>query len=70
MRRVLPEWSLRSCRWIIRCIAVCFGSRSKGQVPNGGLGMESQWNGGVTWERPDAREVHHRAIFDDRAGCW
>jgi hypothetical protein len=43
-----------------------FQIRSKGQVPNVGLGVESQWNGGITWERPDAQEVHHRAIFDDQ----
>lgn len=43
-----------------------FQIKSKGQVPNIGLGVESQWNGGITWERPDAQEVHHRAIFDDQ----
>ena len=34
-------------------------------MPNVGLGMESQHTG-ITWEREDAREVHHRAIFDDK----
>jgi hypothetical protein len=42
-----------------------FDIRSKGQVPNVDLGTRSQFTG-VTWERPDAREVHHRGIFDDR----
>ena len=41
-----------------------FVIRSKGQVPNFRLGIESQQHG-ITWERPDAQEVHHRAIFDD-----
>ena len=36
------------------------------QVPNVGLGTESQWNGGITWERSDARDVHFRSIFDDK----
>lgn len=43
-----------------------FDIKSKGQVPNIRLGVESQWNGGVTWEREDAQEVHHRVLFDDK----
>lgn len=38
--------------------------KAKGQVPNVRTGIESQFDG-VTWERWDAQEVHHRAIFDD-----
>lgn len=42
---------------------------SKGQVPNWYVGTQSQWTH-QTWEGPpdreDAREVHHRAILDDR----
>jgi hypothetical protein len=37
----------------------------KYQNANVRLGISSQYNG-VTWERPDAREVHHRAITDDK----
>jgi len=40
-----------------------FRITSKGQVPNVGLGSASEHHG-ITWERPDAQEVHHRAIFD------
>ena len=40
---------------------------SKGQVPNVGLGVASQYDPEHrTWERPDAKVVHHRAIFDDQ----
>jgi len=39
--------------------------RNKGQVPNVWLGVNSQYDG-VTWERRDAQEVHHRAILDDK----
>jgi len=46
---------------IYHCV---FEIKSKGQVPNVGLGVESQFDG-VTWERGDAQEVHHRALFDD-----
>jgi hypothetical protein len=42
-----------------------FQIKSKGQVPNVGLGVESQYSG-ITWEREDARTVHHRALFDDK----
>jgi hypothetical protein len=48
---------------LYRCV---FRITSKGQVPNVNLGTASQYNGGVTWERPDARQVHHRVIYDDR----
>lgn len=42
-----------------------FKITAKGQVPAINQGMSSQYDG-VTWERPDAQEVHHRAIFDDQ----
>ena len=42
-----------------------FSIKSKGQVPNVWLGERSEFDG-VTWERPDATEVHHRGIVDDK----
>ncbi len=42
-----------------------FDIKSKGQVPNVDLGTASQRTG-ITWERPDARVVHHRAILDEK----
>lgn len=42
-----------------------FKVTEKLQVPNVGLGTESEYTG-VTWERSDAREVHHRVILDDQ----
>jgi hypothetical protein len=36
------------------------------QCPNFRLGEDSQYNGGVTWERHDAQEVHIRGINDDK----
>lgn len=35
------------------------------QCPNVGLGTDSQVHG-ITWERPDAQEVHIRGLFDDK----
>lgn len=42
-----------------------FTIAAKGQVPNVRLGIASEQTG-VTWEREDGREVHHRGIADDR----
>jgi hypothetical protein len=36
------------------------------QVPNYRLGEESQYNGGITWEREDAHDCHIRGIYDDK----
>ncbi|MCP5522642.1 MAG: DUF4159 domain-containing protein [Verrucomicrobiales bacterium] len=65
MRQVFPDREfveLPLDHPLYRCV---FDIREKGQVPNVGLGVSSQRDG-VTWELPDAREVHHRAIFDDQ----
>jgi Domain of unknown function (DUF4159) len=35
------------------------------QLPNIRLGTDSQYNGGVTWERSDAQECHIRGITDN-----
>lgn len=43
-----------------------FPLKEKPQIPNVRLGTESQWNGGVTWERWDARTPHYKAIYDDK----
>jgi hypothetical protein len=49
---------------LYRCV---FNITSKGQVPNVELGTHSQFDPEHrTWERPDAREVHHRAIYDEK----
>ncbi|MFN0066258.1 MAG: DUF4159 domain-containing protein [Limisphaerales bacterium] len=42
-----------------------FEIKAKAQVPNVRMGIASEQTG-VTWERQDAREVHHRGIEDDR----
>jgi len=42
-------------------------AKNQMQVPNVGLGMEGQYyNNAVTWERPDAQDVHFKGIFDDK----
>lgn len=65
MRRVFPDRDWVELDLDHPLYRTVFRIREKGQVPNVALGHESQWHG-VTWERPDAREVHHRVIYDDR----
>jgi Domain of unknown function (DUF4159) len=48
---------------IFHCV---FDLKEKPQIPNFQTGEESQYNGGITWERSDARTPHYRAIFDDK----
>ncbi len=65
-RRVFPNRNFQELSLdhpLYRCV---FHIREKGQVPVINLGVASQWNGGITWERSDARVVHHRVILDDR----
>lgn len=42
-----------------------FEIQSKGQVPNVQTGTQSEYTG-ITYERIDAKEVHHRALLDDK----
>jgi hypothetical protein len=65
MRKVFPDRNfveLELDHPVYHCV---FQIKRKGQVPNVEMGTQSEYTG-VTWERPDAREVHHRAIFDDK----
>jgi len=64
MQRVLPGRSFQELSLDHDLYKRPFVIRSKGQVPNVGLGIASQFHG-RTNERPDAEEVHHRAILDD-----
>jgi hypothetical protein len=65
MRTVLPDRKFEELPLDHEIYECVFKIDGKHQLPNVRLGIESQWNGGVTWEQGDAREVHHRAIFDD-----
>jgi hypothetical protein len=64
IKRVFPErepMDIPLDHPIFHCV---FDLKEKPQIPNVDLGIESQYTH-VTWERPDAKEVHYRAIFDD-----
>src|SRR6478752_10863225 len=65
LKRVFPERDFKEIPLddpLYRCV---FQIKEKAQVPNVGLGASSEYDG-VTWERPDAQTVHHRAIYDDK----
>jgi hypothetical protein len=64
MRRVFPDRNFVDMpldHEIYHCV---FDIKSKAQVPNIDIGIDSEFTG-ITWERYDAQEVHHRGIFDD-----
>ncbi len=66
MKRVFPEREAQELPLehpIFHCV---FDLKQKPQIPNYELGEASQYNGGITWERPDAKNPNYRAIFDDK----
>jgi len=65
MKRVFPEREpveLPLDHPVFNCV---FKLNEKPQVPSIGH-VQMARNYGVTWERPDAREVHYKGIFDDK----
>lgn len=64
-KKVFPERSFSELPLSHPLYSAVFEIKSKGQVPALHMGIDSQHTG-ITWERPDAREVHHRALFDDK----
>jgi hypothetical protein len=66
MKRVLPALAFTEIPMDHPLYHKCiFDIKQKGQVPNIGLGAGSEFHG-RTWEQPDAQEVHHRGIFDEK----
>lgn len=43
-----------------------FEIKEKIQVPQSEIGKRHEFGSGITWERPDGMEPHHRGIADDR----
>ena len=65
IKRVLPEHNIVDLSLDHPIFHIVFDIKETLQIPNVRTGTESQWTG-VTWERPDAKEVHYRAIFDSK----
>ena len=64
MREVFPDRRFVELPLTHPIYHTVFEITAKAQIPAIQYGIASRYTG-VTWERPDAREVHHRAIFDD-----
>ncbi|MCC6235334.1 MAG: DUF4159 domain-containing protein [Verrucomicrobiales bacterium] len=64
MREVFPDREFVELPLTHEIYQRPFKIEAKGQVPNVWRGIQSEEDG-ITWEQPDAQEVHHRALFDD-----
>ena len=65
IKRVFPDLEpeeLPITHPIFHCV---FKLKEKPQIPMVEIGIQSEYTG-ITWERPDAKEVHYRGIFDDK----
>jgi hypothetical protein len=65
MKKVFPDRSFSELPMDHPLYSCVFQIKQKGQVPNVRTGEESQFTG-ITWEREDAKTVHHRVISDDK----
>jgi hypothetical protein len=65
MKKVFPDRSFSELALDHPLYSCVFQIKAKGQVPNVRLGEDSQHHG-MTWEREDARVVHHRVLYDDK----
>lgn len=65
MKQVFPDRAFTELPLDHPLYKIVFDIKEKGQVPNVQTGVESEYTG-ITWERLDATEVHHRALFDDQ----
>jgi len=69
MKRVFPEeqYQFTELELDHPLYRMVFPITEKGQVPNIGVGEMSQYDPEHrTWERWDAKEVHHKAMLDDK----
>jgi Domain of unknown function (DUF4159) len=65
IKRVFPERDIVDLSMDHPIFHIVFDIKETLQIPNVDLGTRSQYTG-ITWERPDAKEVHYRAIFDEK----
>ena len=65
IKRVFPNREPRELGLDHEIFDCVFKLKEKPQIPNIDLGVRG-FSQGITWERPDAREVHYKAIYDDK----
>ena len=63
IKRALPDHEIVDLSLDHPIFHIVFDIKETLQIPNVDLGTRSEYTG-ITWERPDAKEVHYRAIFD------
>ena len=65
MKKVFPDRSFSELPLDHPLYSCVFQIKAKGQVPNVRTGEDSKHHG-QTWEREDAKVVHHRVLYDDK----
>ena len=65
MKKVFPDRSFNELPLDHPLYSCVFQIKAKGQVPNVRTGEDSKHDG-ITWEREDAKVVHHRVLYDDK----
>jgi hypothetical protein len=65
MKKVFPDRSFSELPIEHPLYSCVFQIKAKGQVPNVRTGEDSKHDG-RTWEREDAKTVHHRVLYDDK----
>jgi hypothetical protein len=65
IKRVFPEREPEDLPLEHPVFNIVFPLKEKPQVPSMHFAVRYQGTG-ITWERPDARQVNYRAIFDDK----
>lgn len=65
IKRVFPDRELVELELDHPIFHAVFDLKEKPQIPSIGHALSGR-NYGITWEREDAREVHYKAIFDDK----
>jgi len=65
IKRVFPNREPREIPLDHEIFSAVFVLKEKPQIPNIGLALRGR-SQGITWERPDARQVHYKALYDDQ----
>lgn len=65
MEEILPNRKWEELELSHQVFHIVFDLKQKPQIPNIYVGSQNRGTG-ITWERPDAKEPHYRAYYDDR----
>jgi hypothetical protein len=65
IKRVFPEREPRELPLSHPIFHAVFDLKEKPQIPSIGHALQGR-HYGITWEREDAREVHYKALYDDK----